>query len=79
MVIVGRNELWEFQSVNKTWIKHELINKYPGLSKGVHGGVQYNGLTWFFKGAEVWAFKGYNLEPSYPNNIQQAWFPCSIP
>ncbi len=77
MVIVDSDELWEYNIPRKTWIKHELIKKYPGIINGVRGGVKYEGLTWFFKGRFVWAFKGFNLEPSYPKKVTDLLFPSN--
>jgi hypothetical protein len=77
MVIVDRNELWEYSTAKKSWTQYDLLKKFPGLIEGVRGGVRYDGLTWFFKGRDIWAFKGYKLEPSFPKKCSDLLFPSN--
>ncbi|NXO03043.1 MMP1 collagenase, partial [Rhinopomastus cyanomelas] len=62
-------------------IEHDTISSFwPALAGGFDAGyeVDKKDRVLFFKDGQYWAVSGYNIEPGFPQPIQNLGFPSSI-
>jgi hypothetical protein len=74
-ILINSDDLWKYDRVRDEWKRSVLSNVYSKLDAGAEGGAQCsNGLTWFIKGDQLWAFKKTLLQSKFPIKIEPAYW-----